>query len=292
MKPPPFSYHDPETLDQAVELLATLDNAKALAGGQSLMPMLNMRFVLPDHVVDLNRVAELSGIRRNGLSLEIGAMTRQRELEFSGEIAEACPLMSEALTHVGHRQTRNRGTIGGSLCHLDPAAELVCVAAALDAVVEVVGPNGRREIPFAEFPAGYMSPAIDFTELVTRVTFPVWPGEAGHAFVEFSRRHGDFAIVSAAAMLLLDGAGRISRAVLALGGVAAVPLRMYEAEAALVGQAPSPDLIRRVSDSCRTVEAVGDVYVPASYRQHLACVMSRRALETALSRAGRTAAAA
>jgi carbon-monoxide dehydrogenase medium subunit len=292
MKPPPFSYHDPETLEQAVELLATLDNAKALAGGQSLMPMLNMRFVLPDHVVDLNRVSELSGIRRNGQTIEIGAMTRQRDLEFSPEIAAACPLMSEALTHVGHRQTRNRGTIGGSLCHLDPAAELVCVAAALDAVVEVVGPNGRRDIPFAEFPAGYMSPAIDFTELVSRVTIPVWPREAGHAFVEFSRRHGDFAIVSAAAMLLLDGAGRVSRAVLALGGVGAVPLRMRDVEAALIGQTPTADLIRRVSETCRTVEAVGDVYVPASYRQHLACVMSRRALETALSRADRSAAAA
>ncbi|MDO9440187.1 MAG: xanthine dehydrogenase family protein subunit M [Beijerinckiaceae bacterium] len=292
MKPPPFSYHDPATLEQAVELLATLDNAKALAGGQSLMPMLNMRFVLPDHVVDLNRVAELTGIRRAGETIEIGAMTRQRDLEFSQDIADACPLMSEALTHVGHRQTRNRGTIGGSLCHLDPAAELVCVAAALDAVVEVIGPNGRREIPFAEFPAGYMSPAIDYTEIVSRVTFPVWPRETGHAFVEFSRRHGDFAIVSAAAMLLLDGAGRITRAVLALGGVAATPLRMRDVEAALIGQVASIELIGKVAEMCRDVEAVGDVYVPASYRQHLACVMSRRALETALSRAGKSAAAA
>ncbi|MDB5648828.1 MAG: Molybdopterin dehydrogenase, partial [Hyphomicrobiales bacterium] len=260
MKPPPFSYHDPETLEQAVELLATLDNAKALAGGQSLMPMLNMRFVQPDHIVDLNRIAELTGIVRKGDTLEIGAMTRQRDLEFSAEVAQACPLMTEALTYVGHRQTRNRGTIGGSLCHLDPAAELPTVAAALDAVVDVAGPSGRRSIPFAEFPAGYMTPSIDFTELVTRITVPVWPAGAGHAFVEFSRRHGDFAIVSAAAMLLLDGAGRIMRAALALGGVAAVPLRMSAVEVALVGQVASPELFRDVSQMCRSVEAVGDVY--------------------------------
>ena len=291
MKPPPFSYHDPETLEQAVELLTSLDNAKALAGGQSLMPMLNMRFVLPDHVVDLNRIAALSGISRDGDRLVVGAMTRQRDLEFSDEVAASCPLMAEALTYVGHRQTRNRGTIGGSLCHLDPAAELVCVSSALDAIVEVVGPNGRREVPFADFPLGYMTPSIDFAELVTRVTFPVWPKEAGHAFVEFSRRHGDFAIVSAAAMLLVDGAGRISRAALALGGVGAVPLRMREVETALVGQTPSAELFRRVSETCRSVEAVGDVYVPASYRQHLASVMSRRALETAFSRIGGSAAA-
>jgi carbon-monoxide dehydrogenase medium subunit len=291
MKPPPFSYHDPATLEQAVELLATLDNAKALAGGQSLMPMLNMRFVLPDHVVDLNRIAELAGITRRGDTLEIGAMTRQRDLEFSPDVAQACPLMSEALTYVGHRQTRNRGTIGGSLCHLDPAAELPTVAAALDAIIEVAGPAGRRSIPFAEFPAGYMTPSIDFTELVTRITVPVWPTGAGHSFVEFSRRHGDFAIVSAAVMLLLDGAGRITRAALALGGVGAVPLRMSDVEAALVGEVASPGLFRRVAEMCRTVEAVGDVYVPASYRQHLACVMSRRALDTAFARAGRSAAA-
>lgn len=290
MKPPPFSYHDPETLEQAVALLATLDNAKVLAGGQSLMPMLNMRFVLPDHVVDLNRVTELSGIRREGDTLVIGAMTRQRELEFNPDIAADCPMMAEALTYVGHRQTRNRGTIGGSLCHLDPAAELACVSAALDAIVEVTGPNGRRDIPFATFPAGYMTPSIDFTELVTGIRVPVWPSAAGHSFVEFSRRHGDFAIVSAGAILLLDASGTITRAALALGGVGAVPLRMHDVEAALVGQVASADLFRRVSAMCRAVEAVGDVYVPASYRQHLACVMARRALQKAFSRAGSTAA--
>jgi len=284
MKPPPFSYHDPATLEQAVELLAKLDNAKPLAGGQSLMPMLNMRFVLPDHVVDLNKIAELSSIRVADGRLEIGAMTRQREIEFSQDVQQACPILIEGLHHVGHRQTRNRGTIGGSVCHLDPAAELPTLACALDAVVDVIGPNGRRSIPFADFPAGYMTPAIDLNEIVTRISFPLWPAEAGYAFVEFARRHGDFAIVSAAAMLSVDGAGRISRSALALGGVAATPLRMAHVEQALVGQTASPETFRTAAELCRKVEAVGDVYVPAEYRQHLATVMARRALEQAFAR--------
>src|SRR3954449_1385870 len=141
MKPPPFSYHDPRTVEDAIGLLDSLENAKLLAGGQSLMPMLNMRFVLPDHVIDLNKVDELSYIRENGGALEIGAMTRQRDLEFSDLIRRRCPLMYDAIRLVGHRQTRNRGTLGGSLCHLDPSAELVSVAAALDATVVVSGKN-------------------------------------------------------------------------------------------------------------------------------------------------------
>jgi carbon-monoxide dehydrogenase medium subunit len=286
MKPPPFSYHDPATLSQAVELLATLDNAKPLAGGQSLMPMLNMRFVLPDHVVDLNGIAELSGVRITESRVEIGAMTRQRDVEFSADIAQACPILIEALHHVGHRQTRNRGTIGGSICHLDPAAELPTLACALDATIDVIGPNGARQIAFADFPVGYMTPAIELNEIVTRVSFPLWPREAGHSFQEFARRHGDFAIVSAAAMLLVDPAGRISRAALALGGVTATPLRMHEVEAALMGQMATPETFRAASELCRKVEAVGDVYVSASYRQHLAVVMAKRAFAQAFSRCG------
>jgi carbon-monoxide dehydrogenase medium subunit len=286
MKPPPFSYHDPATLAQAVDLLATLDNAKPLAGGQSLMPMLNMRFVLPDHVIDLNRIAELAGVRIADGKLEIGAMTRQREIEFSRDIAACCPILIEALHHVGHRQTRNRGTIGGSICHLDPSAELPTIACALDAIVDVVGPDGARAIPFAEFPMGYMTPSLGLNEIMTRVTFPLWPREAGSSFQEFARRHGDFAIVSAAAMLLVDPAGRIARAALALGGVGATPLRMGDVETALVGQPASPETFRAAAELCRKVEAVGDVYVSASYRQHLAAVMTRRALSQAFARCG------
>src|SRR6202034_4542201 len=164
MKPPLFSYHDPRTASDVVGLLGSLDNAKLLAGGQSLMPMLNMRFVLPDHVIDLNRVDDLSYIREHDGALEIGAMTRQRDIEFSDLVRERCPLMAEAVREVGHRQTRNRGTLGGSLCHLDPSAELVSVAAALDATISVIGKNGTRSIDFAAFPVGYMSSSIALDE--------------------------------------------------------------------------------------------------------------------------------
>jgi carbon-monoxide dehydrogenase medium subunit len=174
MKPPPFSYHDPRSVTEVVELLGRLENAKLLAGGQSLMPMLNMRFVLPDHIIDLNRVEGLSYIRENDGALEIGAMTRQRDLEYSDVVRARWPIMHEALLQVGHRQTRNRGTIGGSLCHLDPAAELVSLAAGYDATVTVVGANGQREIAFGEFPVAYMTPAIEANELVTAVRFPQW----------------------------------------------------------------------------------------------------------------------
>src|SRR5579884_1842900 len=151
MKPPPFAYHDPRATHEAVALLGSLDNAKVLAGGQSLMPMLNMRYVLPDHVIDLNRIDGLSYIRESGGTVEIGGMTRQRELEFSDLIRTKLPLMQEAILQVGHRQTRNRGTIGGSLCHLDPAAELVTLGAAFDASVVATGPHGQREIAFTDF---------------------------------------------------------------------------------------------------------------------------------------------
>ena len=280
MKPPPFQYHDPKTLAEAVGLLGKLDNAKLLAGGQSLMPMLNMRFVQPDHIIDINRVEGMSGIKESDGALEIGAMTRQRDLEFSDLIEARCPLLHQAIMHIGHRQTRNRGTIGGSLCHLDPAAELVSVCAAHDAMVTVAGPNGTREIAFADFPAGYLTPAIELNEIVTTIRIPLWP--AGHkaAFIEFSRRHGDFAIVSAAALLQVDG-GKISRASVTVGGVAVAPVRVSDVEKAITGQAPTSELFAKVCESCRSIEAMADIHASADYRQHLAAVLSRRALEKA-----------
>jgi aerobic carbon-monoxide dehydrogenase medium subunit len=283
MKPPPFHYHDPRTLADAVALLGRLDNAKLLAGGQSLMPMLNMRFVLPDHVVDINRVEGLSYIRDAGGTIEIGAMTRQRELEFSAVIADRLPLMREAILQVGHRQTRNRGTIGGSLCHLDPSAELVTVAAAFNATVVVDGPNGRREIPFADFPVAYMTPAIEPNEILTAIRFTPWAKGHGAGFVEFARRHGDFALTSAAAMLEAAG-GKITRASVVIGGASVLPFRAEAVEQALIGQPPSADLFRTACESCRAIEAIDDIHAPASYRQSLAAVMSRRALEAAAAR--------
>jgi carbon-monoxide dehydrogenase medium subunit len=291
MKPPPFSYHDPRTIGDVVALLGRLDDAKLLAGGQSLMPMLNMRFVQPDHVIDLNRVDGLSFIREVNGALEIGAMTRQRDVEFSELVARRCPLMEEAIRLVGHRQTRNRGTLGGSLCHLDPAAELVAVAAALDATVTVAGPHGEREIAFAAFPVAYMTPAIEPSELLTAVRLPIWPKGHGFAFIELARRHGDFAIVSAAALLVEDTAGRIARARVVIGGMGMVPISATELEQALIGHAPDDQLLRDACETCRTFEAIDDVHAPASYRQHLATVLSRRALEQARARLPSRAAA-
>jgi carbon-monoxide dehydrogenase medium subunit len=285
MKPPPFRYYDPTTLKEAVQLLATLENAKLLAGGQSLMPMLNMRFLQPDHVVDLNRVTGLGGIEVKGGAIAIGAMTRQRDIEYDDGIKAQCPLMHEALQEVGHRQTRNRGTIGGSLCHLDPSAELVTIAAALDATVTVEGPKGGREIAFADFPAGYMNPAIEPDEIVTGVRLPIWKKGHGAAFIEYARRHGDFALASAAALVELDGKGHIARTSLTLGGVAVAPVRMRDVEKRLEGESPTPKRFAELAEACRSIDALEDVHAPSSYRQHLAAVLARRALETAASRA-------
>ena len=215
-------------------------------------------------------------------------MTRQRELEFSDLIASKLPLMREAILQVGHRQTRNRGTIGGSLCHLDPAAELVTVGAGYDATVVVTGPAGAREIAFKDFPVAYMTPAIEPNEILTAVRFTPWPAGHGYAFVEFSRRHGDFAITSAAVLLTADAAGKITRASVTIGGAAVTPVRAQEVEAALVGKTPTPELMREACESCRTIEAIEDIHAPASYRQHLAAVLSRRALEKAVTRIGQS----
>ena len=278
MKPPDFSYHDPRTTADAVGLLSSLENAKLLAGGQSLMPMLNMRFVLPDHVIDLNRVEGLNYINARGDTLEIGAMTRQRDIEFSDIVKKKCPLMREAITQVGHRQTRNRGTIGGSLCHLDPSAELVSVAAALDARISVIGKTGTRSIDFKDFPVAYMTPAIELDEMLTAISLPCWPARHGYAFVEFARRHGDFAIVSAAALIEEDAGGKVTRASVTLGGIGPAPVRAYDVERALIGEKIEEKRVAEICETLRTLDAVDDIHAPASYRQQLATVLPRRAL--------------
>jgi aerobic carbon-monoxide dehydrogenase medium subunit len=281
MKPPVFDYHAPTTIAEALGLLSTLDNARLLAGGQSLMPMLNMRFAFPDHVIDLNRIPELAGIAQIGETLRIGAMTRQRDIQDNPIVQQRLPLLAEALTHVGHRQTRNRGTIGGSLCHMDPAAELVAVAATLDAVIDITGPEGPRSIPMAEFPLGYMTPAVAPEEMVTAINIPLPPAHHGACFTEFSRRHGDFAIVSAAALLTLDAQGRIGQASITLGGVGAVPLRLTEAEMQLQGAQPGAALFTDVAALAADIEAMDDAQIPAWYRRRLATVLVKRALRTA-----------
>jgi carbon-monoxide dehydrogenase medium subunit len=278
MKPPPFSYHDPRTAADVIGLLSSLDNAKLLAGGQSLMPMLNMRFVQPDHVIDLNGVEGLDFIREKTGAIEIGAMTRQRDIEFSELVRKHCPLISEAIQQVGHRQTRNRGTLGGSLCHLDPAAELVTCAAALDAVVSVVGRNGARDIAFADFPVAYMTPALELDDLLTGVTVPNWHPRHGHAFVEFSRRHGDFALVSAAVLIEEDENGKVTRASVTLGGMGPAPIRAHDVEDMLIGETIEEKRLQEICETLRTLDSIDDIHAPTSYRQQLATVLPRRAL--------------
>jgi aerobic carbon-monoxide dehydrogenase medium subunit len=285
MKPAPFAYHDPRTLDEAVDLLASHENAKLIAGGQSLVPMLNMRFVIADHVIDLNGVPGLSFVRRNGDTLEIGAMTRQRMLERDPIIARSAPIMREALPHVGHWQTRSRGTIGGSLCHLDPAAELPGVAALYDGTLRVAGPNGVRELPVAEWSLGYMTPALAADEVLTAVSLPLWREPHGHAFVEFARRHGDFAVVGVGCLLAVAADRTIRRAAIALIGVATAPVRLAAAEAALIGQPATPENFKAAAEHAREVDCLADAQVSAAYRKRLAVVLVDRALRQAEMRA-------
>ncbi|MGE8548635.1 FAD binding domain-containing protein [Alcaligenes sp. Marseille-Q7550] len=287
MKAPVFNYHAPATLAQALELLSAQDNARVLAGGQSLLAMLNMRFAFPDTLVDINQLPELAYIREDEGGIGIGAMTRQREVEFSELVAARLPLWKEAVLNVGHRQTRNRGTVGGSLCQLDPSAEIPTVCMAMDAVLTVSSVRGERAIPMAEFPAAYMTPSMQADELLTRVQVQPWPASHGWAFLEFSRRHGDFAIVSCAVLLLLDEDGLVSRASITLGGVGAFPLRMSQAEDALLGTPAGAEDIARAADLCGQVEASSDSYVQGWYRQRLAKEYTARALRLALSRTGK-----
>ena len=285
MKPTPFEYHLPQTLQEAVRNLHDFENARLLAGGQSLMPMLNLRLAYPDHLIDLNGVAGLAYIREDGDAVAIGAMTAQRTIEFSDVIKRRLPLLSEAILSVGHRQTRNRGTLGGSLCHLDPAAELPLVAAALDATIVVTGSAGERQVAMADFAVDFMTPAIAADEIVTAIRFTPWRSGHGWAFAEFARRHGDFAIVAAAALIELAPDGRIARAALALGGVGAVPVRMSAAERALVGNAPDPELLARAATHCAAIDPLNDPLAPAWYRRKLAPIFAQRVLATACRRA-------
>jgi len=286
MKPAPFDYHAPRQLNEATELLAKLPNAKILAGGQSLVPMMNFRYVIADHLVDLGGLQELHGIEVADGRLRIGAMTRQRDLEFSTDIATHCPLMSEALRHVGHRQTRNRGTIGGSLAHADPAAELPAICAACDATIHVASVRGTREIPFRDFGTGFMATALQPDEMIAAIELPIWPIGHGHGFHEFARRHGDFALAGAAALLDVGTDNVVRRAALALFGVAASPLRVDPAEARLTGQPLDANAIRTAAASAWLIEPISDIHASGDYRRHLAQVLSLRALNDAARRAG------
>lgn len=286
MKPAPFSLHSPFSLNEALGMLSALPNARAIAGGQSLMPMLNMRLAMPDHLVDLNGIAELQGISERGDYIAIGAMTRQRDLEFSPLIGQKLPLMSEAILLLGHRQTRNRGTIGGSLCHLDPSAELPAVCMAMDAEMVCTASDGaQRVVPIQAFAEDLMTTSLEPGELLTEIRIKPWRPGHGYSFLEFGRRHGDFAIASAAALIECDARGQASRVSLTLGGVGTVPIRVSAGEALLTGSDCNPALLDAAAAEAGKFDAMEDPNYPAAYRRRLAKMLLRRALSAALSRA-------
>jgi carbon-monoxide dehydrogenase medium subunit len=289
MKPPPFVYHDPTTVEEAADLIGRLDNALPLAGGQSLMPMLNFRVVAPDHLIDLNRIEALSFIKIDNGAGRFGAMTRQRDLEFSPDVARTFPIIQEALKQVGHRQTRNRGTFGGSLCHLDPSAELVNMAALHDGELEAASRQGRRTIKMSEWSEGIMTNALADGELLAGIALKTWPAGHGYAFEEFARRHGDFAIVAVGCLVTLATNGAIDRAALCVSGTGPAPVRVTKAEQLLTGQKPSHETFRAAAVEAESLDAMGDAFVSAAYRKHLARILTYRALERAVARAGRAA---
>ena len=285
MKPAPFTYHDPRSVSEALDLLAALDNARVLAGGQSLMPMMNFRYAMPDHVIDLNRIAALSYLRCDDEALRCGAMTRQRDMELSAEVKGRVPILHEALAHVGHRQTRNRGTIGGSLCHLDPSAELVNVTALLDGTLHIASRREVRNVSIGEFAVAYMTTCLEPDEMLAAVTLPLPPRSDGYAFVEFARRRGDFAIVACSVLLGLESNGAITRPRIAISGLGHAPARAHAIERALEGEQPAASAFKAAAAVAAQLDAMEDAYVSAAYRRHLARVLTYRALEQAARRA-------
>jgi aerobic carbon-monoxide dehydrogenase medium subunit len=288
VKPPPFEYVAVASMDEAIaQLAAHGDDARVLAGGQSLMPILNMRLATPGRLVDLNRVAALSYIVERAGGVAIGAMTRQRTAERSELIATAVPLLAEALPWVGHSAIRNRGTIGGSLAHADPAAELPGVAVCLDARFTVRGEAGERTLAAGDFFRGYLTTALAPTELLTEVWFPSAPAGSGAAWIEFARRHGDYALVGVAAVVTLEGS-TVRQASLAVIGVDGMPVRVVEAERLLIGVPLSVESMAAAAESVRrTLEPHADIHATAAYRRHLAGILTVRALTRAGERARR-----
>jgi carbon-monoxide dehydrogenase medium subunit len=287
MKAPSFQYVLPQTLEEALRAVHEMEGARILAGGQSLLAMLNMRFAFPEVLVDIGRIGQLSHITDHGESIEIGAATRQRDIEFSDLIARRLPVLREAILHVGHRQTRNRGTVGGSLCQLDPSAEIPTIAMAMDATLTAASVRGQRQIQMADFPAGYMTPSLEPDEMLVAVHLRPWARGHGYAFEEYARRHGDFAIVAVAVLIELDEQGVVDRVSMTLGGISSMPVRVSAAERLLLGSRAQAADLKAAAACCRTVEASSDSHVQGWYRQHLAQVLCERALKRALARVER-----
>jgi aerobic carbon-monoxide dehydrogenase medium subunit len=296
VKPAPFEYLAPDSLPVALDALAQHGGeAKVLAGGQSLIPVLSFRLAQPAVLVDLNRIAELSYVRpaEDG-GLAVGAMTRQRRLEREPLVAARAPLLAEAVPFIAHPQIRNRGTLGGSLAHADPAAELPALALALGARLRLARRGGERTVPAGEFFAGLFTTLLEPDEVLVEVTFPPLPPRTGWAFLEVSRRHGDYAQVGVAALLTLDQAGRCAAARLVYLSVGPGPVEARGAAGLLVGEAPSPAAFRAAAEHAASTEISpsDDVHATAAFKRHLTRVLTARALDRALARAaGREVAA-
>lgn len=286
MKPAPFNLLRPRSVDEALELLQSYrDQAKVLAGGQSLVPLMNFRLVQPHHLIDLNGVHGLDQIQFHDQILSLGAMVRQRDVERSPAIAERLPILREAMEQVAHPAIRNRGTVGGSLVHADPSAELPLLAIALDATFHLRSARASRSVAAKDFYQGYLLTDIAPDELLVRIDFQLPPAACGGCCSEIARRHGDFAIVAVAVVLDLDGDRRVDFARVALGGVGPAPLRVVAAEEALSGKPPDAEVFRRAADAAaQAVEPPADIHASSSYRRHLTGVLVRRALATAASR--------
>jgi aerobic carbon-monoxide dehydrogenase medium subunit len=293
LKPPPFAYTDPESLPEALETLGQYgDEAKLLAGGQSLVPLLNMRLAQPEILIDLNRIDALSYIRptsRDGVAgIALGAMTRQNTVESSSDIRSSLPLLAEGLGWVGHQQIRNRGTVGGSIAHADPAAELPLLFQVLGGVATAQSVTRTRTIAASDFFVYTFTPALEPGEILTEVWFPVRASRTGHAFLEVARRHGDFALVAVTAVITLGQDETIVEARIALGGAAPVPIRATRAEQSLRGQRPSPELFRTAGTLASTDSSpTGDIHADADYRREVAGTLTARALTIAFERVSR-----
>lgn len=288
MKPPPFEYAAPRTTDEALALLAQHgDRAKVLAGGQSLLPLLNFRLAQPEVLVDVNRVAELAYVRPSNGGLAIGALTRQHALERSEAVRARVPIVAEACRLIGHLPIRHRGTLGGSLAHADPASELPALMVALEADLTASRVGQKRTLPAEQFFTGIFSTALAPDELLTEVRVPGLPPRTGSAFVEIARRAGDFALVGVAALVTLDDGGRVSRARLALCGAGPTPIRAREAERLITGERPEGRVLDdAVEKMVAATDPPGDIHASGAFRKKLARHVGRQAIELAVSRAG------
>jgi CO/xanthine dehydrogenase FAD-binding subunit len=286
MKPAAFDYVAPESLEAAVQALVSANgDGKVMAGGQSLVPLLNFRMARPALIVDLMRIPGLSSVRLRGDTVAIGALTRHADLEFSGLIAAQLPVMAAAMPQVAHLAIRNRGTIGGSLSHADPAAELPMLAVFYGATIKAQGPNGQRGIPAEEFFVSALSNCLEPDEIIFEINFPVLRGHTGWAFEEVARRFGDFALASIALSFALDK-GRIADARVAAMGIADTPLRLRKAEDVLNGSQGGAEEIGRFAEAVRaSVSPSDDIHASAEYRKHLIGALAERAFAAAWSRA-------